>query len=243
VRFGRGPELLLAHPALFSKSYYAAAAEVLGARFSCAAFDQRGHGGSSGRDLTLSAMAEDLGAVLDHLGWKTAIVGGTSLGAATSLAFALRHPERVTLLLQDLPAFGPGTARDPARTERLAEALETGDLEEAARRIVEGLSPPRARAWTEALRADWKPHDPRLLGPRLAAWLRASVPWRVVERWPEDLARLEVPTRILALEGDPVHPYAVAQIMSRTIPRARLFGRVASLSAEVIARQWVEVIG
>jgi 3-oxoadipate enol-lactonase len=233
----------LAHPAVFSKAYFAQAAEVLGARFSCAAFDQRGHGGSSGVDLSLGAMAEDLGAVLDHLGWENAIVGGTSLGAATSLAFTLRHPERVRLLLQDLPAFGPGSSRDPAKTERLAEALETGDLEEAARRIVEGQSAPRARAWTEALRADWKEYDPRLLGPKLASALRASLRFRVVERWPEDLARLRVPTRILALQGDPVHPYAVAETMSRTLPQARLFGRVASLSPLAIARQWVEVLG
>src|SRR6516162_8845748 len=65
VRFGEGPPLLLAHPLVFSKAYYAAAAAVFGAKHSCVAFDQRGHGDTNASTISPAAMADDVGAVLD----------------------------------------------------------------------------------------------------------------------------------------------------------------------------------
>lgn len=240
LRAGSGPPLLLAHPIVFSKAFWAL--EVFAERFDVAAFDQRGHGDSTG-PVSLDAMADDVGAVLDHLGWTRAAIGGTSLGAATTLRFALRHPDRVAALVQDLPGFGPGSRRNPQRTAGMAEAFDRGDLAEAARRITEGLSPPRAKAWTDALQADWSHYEPASIGPKIASALRGTVDWRIVDRWPEDLARLAMPVRILAVQGDPTHPYEVAQAMAGAIPGAVLLGRVPSLSPAAIARQWVEVVG
>lgn len=242
VRFGQGTPLLLAHPLLFSKAYYTAAAGVFGARFECVAFDQRGHGDTIGGSPDPIGMAGDIDAVLDHVGWARAAVGGTSLGALTTLLFAMRHPERVSLLVQDLPGFGPGTHRDPERSGRVAEALERADFDEAASRLTEGLSPGRAAAWRGALESDWRNYPASALGPKLAALLRATAGWRPFDRWPEDLARLRVPTRILALGGDPLHPLEVAQTMERAIPGARLTLRVASLNPDVMARQWVQAM-
>lgn len=239
LRFGAGRPLLLAHPLVFSKAYVP---EILGERFDVAALDQRGHGDSEGGALTLEALADDLGAVMDALGWARAAVGGTSLGAASALRFALQHPERVERLLLDLPGFGPGSFRRPEQTEAMAEAFARADFDEAARRITEGLSAPRAQAWTAALRADWRHYDPARLGPKLAAVLRASTSWRLVERWPEDLAAIRVPTTILAVKGDPVHPWEVAETMKRTIPGARLALRVPSLDPSKIAAQWADTI-
>lgn len=237
-RFGAGRPLLWAHPIVFSKAFVP---DVLGARFEVAAPDQRGHGDTEGGAIEAAAMAEDLGAVLDRLGWPRASIGGTSLGAATALLFALRHPERVERLTLDLPGFGPSSFREPAKTEAMAEAFARADFDEAARRITEGLSAPRAAAWTASLRADWRHYDPARLGPKLAAALRGTAAWRLVERWPEDLAALRVPTTILAVKGDPVHPWDVAETMARTIPGARLLPRVPSLDPAKIGAQWSEV--
>lgn len=241
VRFGSGPPLVLAHPLAFSKAYFAAAAAVLGARFTAAAFDQRGHGETEG-PVDPESMVSDWAAILDHFGWDRAAIGGTSLGAATALAFALRAPDRVRALVQDLPAFGPRARRDPLRTERVAEALGRADLEEAARRITEGMSPPRARAWREALGADWGRYDAARLGPKLAAAFRATAGWSVADPWPDALASLTAPVRILAVRGDPSHPWEIAEAMARALPNARLVPRVPSLDPAAIARQWVEVL-
>jgi hypothetical protein len=69
--------------------------------------------------------------------------------------------------------------------------------------------------------------------------MEASSAWRVVERWPADLSGVAAPTRILAVNGDPLHPWRVAEEMAAAIPGARLVARVASLSPEAIARQWI----
>jgi pimeloyl-ACP methyl ester carboxylesterase len=241
VRAGSGSPLLLAHPLFFSKAYWAL--EVFAGRFDVVAIDQRGHGETEADEIAPEAMAEDLRAVLDHLGWERAALGGTSLGSTTTLLFALRHPERAALLVLDLPSFGRGKGRDPARAERTAAALERGDLEGAAGHILEGLSEPRARAWREALMSDWRNYDPARLGPKLARAMRSNARWKVLERWPEELSEVSAPTRILALKGDPTHPWEVAETLARTIPGARLVPRVPSLSPPAIARQWLEVLG
>ncbi len=243
VRFGAGPPLLLAHPILFSKAYYAAAADVWGERFTCVAFDQRCHGETTSSILTPSALADDVGAVLDHMKWEKAAIGGTSFGAASTLLYALSHPERVSCLIQDLPGFGPSSFRDPFQASRIAAALEDADLPDAAAQITVGMSEPRAKAWTEALLSDWKHYDAATIAPKMAGALRASSSWRIVGRWPDELQKLTMPVRIFGVQGDPVHPWDTAQTMARTIKGARLSPRVQSLSAAAIAAQWIDAIG
>ena len=242
VRFGAGPSLLLAHPLVFSKAYFAAAAEVLGARYSCVAFDQRGHGDTVASTISPAAMADDVGAVLDAMKWDKAAIGGTSLGAASTLLFALRSPARVSFLIQDLPGFGPGSFRDPSKTSRIAASFEDADLEDAARQITAGMSEPRAKAWMEALFADWRQYDAAKLANKLAWVLRNTSSWRIVGRWPDELQKLTMPVRVFAVQGDPVHPWDVAQTMARTIKGARLSPRVLSLSADAIANQWMDAL-
>ncbi|HLY10798.1 MAG TPA: alpha/beta hydrolase [Planctomycetota bacterium] len=242
VRFGEGPPLLLAHPALFSKAFYAAAADVWGARFTCVAFDQRCHGETTSSVLTLASLAEDIGAILDHLKWDKAAMGGTSFGAASTLLFALAHPARVSFLIQDLPAFGPASFRDPFQTSRIAAALEDADLADAAQQITAGMSEPRAKAWTEALFADWNHYEGAKIAPKMAGALRAASSWRIVGRWPDELQKLTMPVRIFGVQGDPIHPWDAAQSMARTIKGARLSPRVQSLSAAAIATQWIDAI-
>jgi len=242
VRFGEGPPLLLAHPLVFSKAYFAAAAAVLGEKFSCVAYDQRGHGDTTATTITPAAMADDVGAVLDAMKWDKAAIGGTSLGAASTLLFALRSPARVTFLIQDLPGFGPASFRDPSKTSRIAASFEDVDMEDAARQITGGMSEPRAKAWTEALFNDWKNYDGPALANKLAWVLRNTSSWRIVGRWPDELQKLTMPVRIFAIQGDPVHPWDTAQTMARTIKGARLSPRVQSLEADAIARQWIDAL-
>ncbi|MFN7966871.1 MAG: alpha/beta fold hydrolase [Acidobacteriota bacterium] len=246
VRFGAGPPLLCVHALAFSSRYFSLAAPVLGEHFECVAIDQRGHGltrhsdGAAG--LSLTAMSHDLIAVLDHHRWESAFVGGISLGAATTLRLALDHPTRVRVLLQDLPAFGPESPRGLGHSSPAAEALERGDMAQAAQRAGVGLSAPRARALEEVLMAAWRGYSPAELGPKLASMFRASSRWRVIDNWPEELTRLSMPVELLAIAGDSSHPLAVAEQMARAIPRATLHRRVPSLEPRLVARQWVEVL-
>jgi len=242
VKFGEGPPLLLAHPLVFSKVYFTAAAAVFGEKFSCVAYDQRGHGDTTASTISPAAMADDVAAVMDAMKWDKAAIGGTSLGAASTLLFALRSPARVSFLIQDLPGFGPASFRDPSKTSRIAASFEDADLEDAARQITGGMAEPRAKAWTEALFADWKNYDGKELSNKLAWVLRNTSSWRIVGRWPDELQKLTMPVRIFAIQGDPVHPWDTAQTMARTIKGARLSPRVQSLSADAIAKQWIDAL-
>jgi len=242
VRFGEGPPLLLAHPIIFSKAYFTAAAPVLGAKFSCVVYDQRGHGDTVASAISPAGMADDVAAVLDAMKWDKAAIGGTSLGAASTLIFALRSPARVSMLIQDLPGFGPASFRDPTRASRIAASFEDADMEDAAKQITLGMSEPRAKAWTEALFNDWKNYDPKALSNKLAWALRNTSSWRIVGRWPDELQKLTMPVRIFGVQGDSVHPWDAAQTMARTIKGARLSPRVQSLSADAIANQWIDAL-
>lgn len=246
LRFGSGPPLLCLHALAFSKEYFGMAAEVLGPRFDCVAFDQRGHGETrveGALDATAPRdLAGDIEAVLDHVGWPRATLAGTSLGAAAALLFAHHRPDRVAMLLQDLPAFGPSSTRDPLKTDAMVSALDRSDLGLAAREAGRGLPSGRARALADALLAQWRPFPPEELGPKLAAVFRVTARWRIFDRWPDELGEVSMPTHILALAGDLVHPLSVAEEMARAMPRGRLWPRVPSLDAAVVTRQWAEVL-
>ncbi|MBK7975271.1 MAG: alpha/beta fold hydrolase [Deltaproteobacteria bacterium] len=246
ARFGRGEPLLYLHALGYSKEHAVAAADGLGAAFDCVAFDQRGHGETRGGGATpgveLDAMADDACAVLDHAGWSRAIVGGTSMGAAVALRVALRHPRRVAVLVQDLPAFGPRSPRGAERSARIAEALEIGDLDEGARRATAGLSGKRAEALARELLGQWRHFEAAELGPKLAAAFRGTVTWNVLDDWPDGLARIRVTTHLIALEGDASHPWEVAQTMAAHIPGARLVRRVPTLDPKKSFAQWVALL-
>ena len=62
----------------------------------------RGHGASSPaperRAYEYRDLVDDLAAVLDHLDTSEAALGGASMGAHTTMAYALAFPERVRVL-------------------------------------------------------------------------------------------------------------------------------------------------
>src|SRR2546423_507236 len=72
------------------------------------AYDARGHGTSDPAPepdaYGYPDLLEDLRAVLDDLELESPVLVGSSMGAATAMAFALQEPERVRALVQITPA-------------------------------------------------------------------------------------------------------------------------------------------
>lgn len=92
------------------------------------ALDLPGHGRSDGTGRTsIADYADFLAGFMDALGLIKAVVAGHSMGGATALMMALRHPQRVAGLvlvgtgarLRVLPAILEGTLHDFAHTIHL----------------------------------------------------------------------------------------------------------------------------
>ncbi len=94
------------------------------------ALDNRGHGASSKlydpAAYHSAIMAEDVRALIDHLGLPQADVMGYSMGARISAFLALAHPERVRAVV--LGGLGMGLINGVGDPERIARGLEAPDL-------------------------------------------------------------------------------------------------------------------
>jgi pimeloyl-ACP methyl ester carboxylesterase len=126
------------------------------------ALDNRGHGASSKlydpAAYHSDTMAEDVRALLDHLGIARADVMGYSMGARIGAYLALAHPDRVRSLI--LGGLGSRLVDGVGLPQSIADALEAPSLS--------AVSDPQGRvfrAFAEQTRSDLK---------ALAACIRGS---------------------------------------------------------------------
>jgi pimeloyl-ACP methyl ester carboxylesterase len=91
-----------------------------------ARFDIRGSGLSdrTGGDVGLDAWVRDIEAVADDLGWPRFPILGLCQGGAVAIAYAVRHPERVSrLVLCNSYVQGAFTDGVDEKAARQADAL------------------------------------------------------------------------------------------------------------------------
>ena len=128
-KWGEGPPLLLC-PALISNieiswehELYRRTLEHMGKHMTCVTFDKRGIGLSDRFDdpPTLEQRIEDIHAVLDAVGWKSAHFLGVSEGAVMGQLFAADFPERVESLVL------LNTFVSPRYLDRVLDYAQDGD--------------------------------------------------------------------------------------------------------------------
>jgi pimeloyl-ACP methyl ester carboxylesterase len=146
---GEGPALLLTHGYSATSQMWRPQFEALSRDHTLIVWDMRGHGRSAspedGTAYSERLTTGDMAALLDHLGFRTAIVGGLSLGGYMSLAFYADYRDRVEALL--IIDTGPGFKKDTAREgwNRTAEARAL-DIEARGAHALEGRSAEQAAA-------------------------------------------------------------------------------------------------
>jgi pimeloyl-ACP methyl ester carboxylesterase len=223
---GEGPPIVLLHGLSATRRNVVQGSRHLIKRgYRLIAYDARGHGVSSpGDSYEYAELVDDLEAVLEHLGIERTALVGSSMGAATAMAFTLEHPERVAALVQITPAY-TGYARtgdvDGDSWERLATELERGGIEafvEVAQ--PEGLPERWREIAREATRQRMERHD----DPAAVAAALRQVPRSVAWKGLDALSDLDVPVLIVGSrdEADNLHPLAVAQEYDRRLPRSEL---------------------
>lgn len=193
-------------------------------KFRLIAFDFRAHGSTQPigpiEKIGLSPFANDLRAVLDILKIERAIIGGISMGAAVSLNFTLRFPERVIALILSRPAWldAPNpynvkiftlitkliAAHGPVKGKHLfQETLEYAETFRQWPDVAESLAAQFDRPGIEdtAFKLERIIHDTPSLDRR---------------EW----SRIKVPTLVLGNQHDPIHPYEYAVQTADLIPGA-----------------------
>ena len=219
TEYGGGDSwVVLLHGQLMPRRMHEPLARRLAADgFHVVTLDLLGHGRSDRpadpQAYSVSAFADQVVALLDHLGVAQAVVGGTSLGANVSLEVAATAPERVRGLLLEMPvldnaleaaivAFGPllMTARFAPFTMR-----------RLTRPVPRGLVPFWAGIGLDTLdqRADV-----------VAAVVHGLFFGRVAPSAAERRA-ITVPTLVVGHPRDPVHPAADAALLAAEFVRAR----------------------
>ena len=99
---GEGEPLVLLHGAYMSiDSNWAGLIPTLSRDRQVIAVELQSHGRTSDRDtpITYDGMADDVAALLDALGIGKAAFFGYSMGGATAIRLAIRHPEKVTRIV------------------------------------------------------------------------------------------------------------------------------------------------
>jgi pimeloyl-ACP methyl ester carboxylesterase len=133
---GRGPPVVFLHGLTSSRRRWTPVTDLLVASFTCIRIDARGHGESSkAADYGVLTMAADVGAVVGELGIDAPAVVGNSLGGSIAAIFALTHPARAIVIV-DQPLRPGDTA---ARVRPLEHRLRGDGFADAMLEFEEGL--------------------------------------------------------------------------------------------------------
>src|SRR6202034_244861 len=97
---GDGPAVVFSHGYLMDSSMFDPQVAALAPEYRVITWDQRGFGGTRATGpFTYWDSADDVLALLDHLGVEQAVLAGMSQGGFISLRAALRAPQRVRALV------------------------------------------------------------------------------------------------------------------------------------------------
>jgi pimeloyl-ACP methyl ester carboxylesterase len=215
-RHGSGEPVLLLHGGFCSIETWRSQIEALSPHYEVHAPERPGQGRTADRDgpIGFDQMVGDTVAYLDHAGLDSAHVVGFSDGAITGLLLAMEHPGRTRSLVSISANLDP----DCFGTVSPDEAEPDGSPDAGADEVTEEDEDPEwaeIRATYDRLSPDGPEHGDVVLEKLFTLW--KSQP-RID---PADLARIAVPTMVLAGDGDSI-PTEHTVLIARSIPGARL---------------------
>lgn len=219
---GEGPAFVFQHGLCGDAAQPAA---VIPTRYRHIVMEARGHGhsplGPQG-DITIATFTADLVAVIEALDTAPCIVGGISMGAAMALRLAVTRPDLVRGLVLARPAWVADAA--PANLSPNAEVgalLARHDPETARATFLASDTAARLRAEAPdnlASLAGFFGRVPQSETATLLSRISADGPGVTMD----DIARIAVPTLVIATDRDAIHPISLAETLADTIPQARL---------------------
>jgi pimeloyl-ACP methyl ester carboxylesterase len=193
---GAGDPLLLLHGGMAGGEIFAGLVPTLAERRRVIVPDLQGHGRTAEIDRPLwpEHLADDLAALLDHLGIERADVIGYSLGGHTTWRLAIQHPDRVRRIV----VIGAACRRDGSFPEVLA-AMDAMSAEMAP--MMEASPAYQHYAKVAPRPEDWPQH----VG-RTAEMLKVPFDWT------DEVAAVEAPTMLVFADADSVTPDHIMEL-------------------------------
>ncbi|UAL31048.1 alpha/beta hydrolase [Nocardioides rotundus] len=229
TEYGSGDEwVVLLHGLLFPRRMQQPLArEMAAAGLHVVTLDLLGHGRSDQPAdplvYSMTAFAEQVVALLDHLGAEQAVVGGSSLGANVALETAVLDPARVRGLVIEMPVLNNAliagiVAFVPMMLAARYLPFTVNGVRRLSRAVPRGIVPFWAGVGLDTLdhRAD-----------SMAALLHGVIFGRVAPS-AKQRRQITTPTLVVGHPIDPIHPFVDADMLAREVPGAR-FERASSI--------------
>lgn len=207
---------------LFSQRMHLPLARELAARGNrVVTLDLLGHGRSDRpRDMWRYSMpiyAEQVVALLDHLKIDEAVVGGTSLGANTTLEVASLTPDRLRGMIVEMPVLDNALLACAMYFTPMLLGLTFGErgarlLAEGARAIPSRILPFWGDVVLDAIRQDPAPSAAVIQG----VFFGRTAPHRSERR------TFQTPAVVIGHHRDPIHPFSDAGMLADELPNGRL---------------------
>lgn len=182
--------------------------------------DLLGHGRSDApthaSEYRIDSYAEQVVALLDHLGVDRAVLGGLSLGANVSLVTAAEHPDRVRGLILEMPVMEWAV---PAAAMAFVPMLLAAHYGRPLLRITSSVMSRVPRTPLSALNSVM---DAASLPPEVMSSILHGVLVGPVVPTTEQREGIDVPALVLAHTHDLIHPFNDARNLAAQLPAARL---------------------
>ncbi|MET9698645.1 alpha/beta hydrolase [Streptomyces sp. NPDC006529] len=195
---GAGEALVLLHGGFGSGDTFAPLLPALTDGRKVVLVDLQGHGRTPDADRALrpELLADDVAALIKHLGLERADVLGYSLGAKVALRTAIQHPDAVRrLVLVSVPFKRDGWFPDVL--------VGMDQMSAAAAEMMKGSPPYNHYAEVAPRPEDW----PVLVG-KTAEALKTDFDWR------DEVAALTMPVLLVYGDADSIRPAHVAEFFA-----------------------------
>ena len=220
---GTGPRAcVLLHGLLLSQRMHLPLARDLARRgHRVITLDLLGHGASDRPPemwrYSMTAFAEQVVALLDHLELDEAVIAGTSLGANVALEGAALAPDRVRGMVVEMPVLDNALVACALAFTPLMVALTVGEpvmrgVQQLARAVPERGLPELANVVLDTMRQDPRPSGAVLQG----LFFGRIAPHRAQRRG------FDMPALVIGHRRDPVHPFSDAGMLADELPDGRL---------------------
>jgi pimeloyl-ACP methyl ester carboxylesterase len=219
--YGEGDRpLVLIHGLLMNRHMFDRLAPEMAARGNrVLTIDLLGHGSSDRPpemvNYSMTFFAEQVVGLLDHLELEEAVIGGTSLGANTTLETAHLFPNRVRAMMVEMPVLDNALLAAAVIFTPIMIGLRFGEP------LLRGIATITSRVprtnFLLDIGLDWLRQDPApSSGVLEGLFLGSAAPHHGLR------VKMQQPTLVIGHHADPLHPFSDSGMLAEELPKARL---------------------